>query len=198
MNIKQPVFAISIILFGASGAMAMQSASTTQQAIGQSPAPKAIANNRQVAENTYSPESRTIKGGNANQTFILKLSKRPFQTAGRQINQRTDGFYLINGKRPIGIASMRLPREELASFDVQVDGQRWNVPEQLWNDCYEPNLGKVPGDATHPEMSYLQAWLSKDGQGLTVKMLGSDGAGSYTVTWNLRSDGNHSRQIATN
>jgi hypothetical protein len=191
MNIKQPVVVVSIILLGTSGAMATQPAAKTHQA---------IANNRQaLAENTYNPESRTIQGGNENQLFTVKLSKSPFQTAGREITQKADGFYLINGRRPLGIASMRLPQTELSSFDVQVDGKRWTVPAQLWNDCYEPNLGKVAGDATHPEISYLQAWLSKDGQRLTVKMLGSDGAGAYTVTWNLRSDGNHSREIkATN
>jgi hypothetical protein len=190
MKVKQSVLVISIILCGAGEAIAMPSVPKTTQT---------TASTTYLTQNTYNPESRTIQGGNENNTFTLNLSKRAFQQAGRQISQRSDGFYLVDGMRPIGIASMRLPREELASFDVQVNGKRWVVPAQLWRDCYEPNLGKVPGNSTRKEMSYVQAGLSKDGQRLTVKMLGSDGAGSYTVTWNLREDGNHSRDItATN
>jgi len=186
MKVKRSLLVISIILCGAGGAMAMPSVAKT---------PQTTASTTYLAQNTYNPDSRTIKWNNNNHTFTITLSKRSFQPAGRQISQRADGFYLIDGKRPIGIASRRLPREELASFDVQVDGKRWVVPAQLWRDCYEPNLGKVPGDATRKEMSYVQAELSKDGQRLTVKMLGSDAAGAYTVTWNLRDDGNHSREI---
>ena len=190
MKVKQSVLVISIILCGAAEAIAMPSVPTNQTIV--KPTSK-------LAQNTYNPDSRTIKWSNDNHSVTVNLSKRTFQAAGRQISQRADGFYLIDGKRPIGIASMRLPREELASFDVQVDGKRWEVPAQLWRDCYEPNLGKVPGNSTRPEISYIQTELSKDGQGLKVKMLGSDGAGAYTVTWNLREDGRHSRQItATN
>lgn len=185
MKVKQSVLVISIILCGATEAMAMPSIAKTPQ----------TTSTTYLAQNSYNPDSRTIQWSNNNHAFTITLSKRSFQQAGRKISQRADGFYLVDGKRPIGIASMRLPREELASFDVQVDGKRWVVPEQLWRDCYEPNLGKVPGNATRKEISYVQAELSKDGKGLTVKMLGSDGAGAYTVTWNLQADGNHSREI---
>src|SRR5262249_7530276 len=98
----------------------------------------------------------------------------------------------VDGRRAHGPLG-HPPREELSLLRVRVDGEQWSVPDGLWRDCYEPNLGQSAGPP--PIATYTQAWLSQDGTVLTVEMLGSDGGGSYRVRWYLRRDGRHRRMI---
>ncbi|MGC4045764.1 MAG: hypothetical protein QM758_18395 [Armatimonas sp.] len=84
-----------------------------------------------------------------------------------------------------------LPYLELVEFSVRVDGKVWTFPRSLWSDCYNPRLeyiGKYPA---------LIVTLAPDGKRLTVQMSGSDGAGSYTVLWNLYANRRPTRSIGS-
>jgi len=110
----------------------------------------------------------------------IKLEGKEAETAG-QISM--DGNFDSIG------TDYGLPSTEFYTFDVMVDGKKWNIPEKLWADCYKPNL--------HTSQNSNSLWLvlSSDGTRLAVGMRGSDGAGSYHVVWYLRADGHSSRKF---
>lgn len=77
---------------------------------------------------------------------------------------------------------------ELKSLKITVDGKSWPVPKSLYFDLLNP----------HPAKEYVKTSLSRDGSVLHVALLGSDGAGSYTVRWTFRKSGAPSRTVDHN
>ena len=148
------------------------------------------------------PNRRHIVGRSGRHFFKVRLSQRPFRRERHRITQPDPGSryrHWVDGRNAIG-TDESIPHNELATFEVVVDGRMWPVPCRLWRDCYNPNLarqrGPYYGGSHVPEVAeYVFAWLSPDGQRLTVKMCGGDGAGSYRVFWYLRCDGRHTRRI---
>ncbi|HEX2999349.1 MAG TPA: hypothetical protein VHR86_03840, partial [Armatimonadota bacterium] len=83
-----------------------------------------------------------------------------------------------------------LPTTEFYAFEATVDGRRWLIPHRLYSDCYEPNIRRVGTGES------VEVRLSPDGNLLTIMLVGSDGDGSYSVRWDLRRNGKHTRKIA--
>ena len=144
------------------------------------------------------PQTSVLKGRNGRHTFTLRLAIGPFRKEKHKITGYAP-WYFIDGKQEVDKKTGKknwygtdggLPYHEFYSFDVVVDGRRWAIPKRLWRDCYDPRIGVEPN-----QWRDVWAWLSKDGKRLTVKMHGSDGAGSYSVLWHFRRNGNHSRKV---
>ena len=139
------------------------------------------------------PTRVTLEARNGQHSFTVALAKRPFVRGRRRVRVGEGSLVYVDGRRAYGALDYA-PHEEMSAFEVTVDGKKWPVPARLWRDCYGPNLG-TSNTGTKPEAVYTYAWLSADGERLTVKMLGSDGGGGYRVVWYLRRDGKHHRRI---
>lgn len=74
---------------------------------------------------------------------------------------------------------------ELTGVSAVIDGKRINVPQRLYWDLLDPNLGK----------EYVSANISRDGKTLMIKMFGSDSTGGYRVVWTLKKGGACSRKF---
>ena len=183
--------AVAAVAVASAAALAMTFAGAVHAAPGGAPGQGGAAQGRATAP----PREGTVRGKAGGHTFSVTLARRAFRRAEHKVAPTPggpDGYpYLVDGRPAIGTDG-GVPSEELYRFEVSVDGRRWPVPERLWRDCYQPNLDTRDPDGLGADLS---AWLSADGKRLTVKMLGSDGAGSYRALWHLRADGRHTREI---
>jgi hypothetical protein len=120
-------------------------------------------------------------------TARISFRTKRFMASAHKIkqinNDRTNTYGTwIDGRRALG-TDYSVPRTEIASVQLILNGHTIPVPMGLFSDCYEPNF----------EKDYFRMKLSDDGKSLVVFMMGSDAAGSYSVFWILRNDGRHSR-----
>lgn len=144
-------------------------------------------------QDSNNPGETTLEGKAGKHVFRVSLAKRPFVKAKHQV-KITDKGTMVDGKYAHG-TDASIPNEELSRFEVIVDGRKWTIPGKFWRDCYNPNLKSARATSSDADSVDVQAWLSQDGKRLTVKMLGSDGAGSYRVIWFLQSNGKHRREF---
>ncbi|MDD3927633.1 MAG: ankyrin repeat domain-containing protein [bacterium] len=137
-----------------------------------------------------------VQGKSWEHEYTVRFTKGPFRfdkhktetvkaSSGRII-YRIDGKdeYDKDGVRNLHGTEGDFPANELYSLEVEVDGQRWDIPVELWQDCYEP----------YPNNDWV--WLSRDGAHMTIKINGGDGTGGYTLIWYLQKDGRHRRVIS--
>jgi hypothetical protein len=74
---------------------------------------------------------------------------------------------------------------ELSNLQIVVDGRRWRVPNGLYNDLLDPDIG-----LTHEAVR-----LSPSGKSMDVEFAGSDGGGGYFVRWTFRRSGKDRRRV---
>lgn len=72
---------------------------------------------------------------------------------------------------------------EIVRLDVTVDGKKWAVGKTIYEDLHQVDLDSA------------SASVSPDGKTVRIVALASDGAGGYQVTWAIRSNGKHTRDI---
>jgi hypothetical protein len=132
------------------------------------------------------PAKSDVRGSNNGHTFRIQMEKRNFRLGNRRFTVhgndiKLDGGGFIGGDPyPELVSTVEKQRTvfgtEFVSFRVWIDGKRIVVPGRLWRRCFDPHF---PPTGT----------LSRDGSVLSIDMGGSDGAGSYAVTWTVRRDG---------
>jgi hypothetical protein len=151
------------------------------------------------------PKPVVLTGHSGRHTYEVGITERPFDSTKHKIAKNKSGHITIDGKpenslHPLSDGSHRnwygtdggLPSREISAFSVRVDGKLWKFPPNLWRDCYGPH------EEYAGKQKLLWVWLTKDGKHLTVKMLGSDGAGSYLVLWFLHRDRHATRKTESN
>lgn len=80
-----------------------------------------------------------------------------------------------------------LPRNEIGTVSVEMEGRSVTVPRHAYTNLYEPNFcDSYPRTPDAPIDLHAGCRLSKDRRRLYVHMLNSDGAGGYLVTWIFR------------
>lgn len=129
------------------------------------------------------------------QTIELTIVEVPFKKQGRKIEKR-DGSYVmkIDGRGVLGTDGM-LPYAELSSFTLKWNGKNIPVPEKLWKDCYNLGVG-VYKEEKYPEPGHdPQVKVTEDGEYMTIRFSGSDGAGYYDIIWILAKNGKHARWV---
>jgi hypothetical protein len=107
----------------------------------------------------------------------LIFRTRSFDSAKNKVGYDDKIGNTVNGRKAYGAESV--PKAEITSFIVFFDGERVQVPRQLYSDCYDPNFGN----------EYIKLSFSRDFSKLSVSMSGSDGAGGYEVVWVIRRNG---------
>jgi len=113
------------------------------------------------------------------------IKTRPFDRTSRRVGsiKKLDlPITTIDGRIALGTDG-DMPRVEIASMQLFLDGTEIPIPKKLYSDCFEPNFGK----------EYLALTLSDDGDSVLIFMAGGDAAGGYQVYWTLRKDGHHSK-----
>lgn len=142
-------------------------------------------------------ETRIFTGRSGRHTFLVRLVKGPFRRSQHRV--RVSGSRVwIDGKPEWNKDGSKnwygtdggLPTTEFYAFEATVDGRRWPIPRRLYGNCYEPNIRRVGVSEC------VEVQLSPDGNRLTIMLAGSDGDGSYSVHWDLRRNGKHTRKIA--
>ena len=94
----------------------------------------------------------------------------------------------IDGRSAYGVWHL-VPPQRVRSVEFSYQGRSIPIAEDLWSDCYSPNLKRAILDS-----SDFVHMTEVDG-GVDVVLMGADGAAGYFVTWHLRNDGDHSRSI---
>lgn len=139
-----------------------------------------------------SPVEQTLRGMSRGHRYVVRLAKRNFRLDGRTVAFVPKRGLVVGGLDAFGqdIGSKeelegRDPRmlfsTEFTTFHVTVDGVKWRVPERAWKGCFDPHIESAG------------VTVSKSGNTLSLEMSGSDGAGSYTMTWKLHPDGRYTR-----
>jgi hypothetical protein len=64
---------------------------------------------------------------------------------------------------------------EIETLTLLFDGKRIQLPENLFRDCYNPNLSR----------DYMELSLGDDAKSVFLFMAGSDASGGYQVLWVL-------------
>ena len=118
-----------------------------------------------------------------NHTVRIIFRTRPFNRSKHRIASREGLVSKIDGRTPLGTDG-NLPRIEIESIKLFIDGKEVPVPKRLYSDCYEPRFDLNESFA-------LKFGDSPDS--VFVFMNGADAAGSYQVLWAFRKDGRHSR-----
>lgn len=119
-------------------------------------------------------------------TARVIFNTRTFAPARHRVTRKgKNRCPVIDGREPLG-TDCTMPRSEIESIALSFDGVETPVPPALFADCYNPNFD---------EGNNFGVRLGDDLKSLFVLMSGSDGAGSYTVIWVLRSDGRHTRLV---
>jgi hypothetical protein len=120
----------------------------------------------------------------------LILASRIFNQSRHRIG-RARGCVTIDGRAPLG-TDCGLPKVEIASMRLFLDGKRIPIPRGLYSDCYSPPFFK-DYQARGIMNKYLAIKFGDDMSSVFVFLAAGDGAGVYDVIWVLRKDGNHTR-----
>ena len=120
----------------------------------------------------------------------LLFTSRRFKPSRHRIVRR-NGCVVIDGQSPIG-TDCGLPKVEIASMRLFLDGKRIPIPRRLYSDCYSPPFFK-DYQARGIMNKYLAIKFGDDMKSVFVFLAAGDGAGVYDVIWVLRKDGNHTR-----
>jgi hypothetical protein len=140
-----------------------------------------------------------LTGKTGRHRYRVRLRAVPFDKKKHRVRKINEVEYSIDGEPESGGPEGKnwwgcdggLPSLEIVEFTVRVDGRLWAFPRSLWSDCYNPGLtytGRYPA---------LLITLSPTGKHIRIQMSGSDGAGSYTVIWNLYADRRPTRAIGS-
>lgn len=111
------------------------------------------------------------------------ITNAPFDPSKHKVGYDPKIGSLVDGRLAYGAEAV--PRTQIKSFVLYFDGQRINIPNRLYADCYNPNL----------EPEYVKLRFGRDLQTVSVTMMGADGAGAYIVVWHLRHNGRHTRSF---
>jgi hypothetical protein len=120
----------------------------------------------------------------------LILTSRIFKPS-RHLIGRAKGCVTIDGRAPLG-TDCGLPKVEIASMRLFLDGKRIPIPRALYSDCYSPPFFK-DYQARGIMNKYLAIKFGDDMKSVFVFLAAGDGAGVYDVIWVLRRDGKHTR-----
>ena len=130
----------------------------------------------------------TERKGNHFARLILTSGKF---TPSRHRIVRLNGCVVIDGRAPIG-TDWGLPKVEIATMRLFLDGRKIHIPRRLYSDCYSPPFFKEY-QRRDIMKNYLALKFSDDGNSLFVFLAGGDGAGVYDAIWLFRKDGHHAR-----
>jgi hypothetical protein len=124
----------------------------------------------------------SLRSGTARVRVVIR--SRPFRASAHRVTGVENYTTRVDGRRVIGTDG-GLPTEEIASIVFTCNGKRVPVGRWFYNDLYQPNLDPY----------YIKVRPARTPGDVIVRMSGSDGAGSYEVTWILRANGKHRRFV---
>lgn len=120
--------------------------------------------------------SKIING----QLIEIQIEKKKFDKKAHKIEGKEYSL-LIDGKEPIGTPV--IPTWEISNFIIKWNEKSIEVPKELYQDCYEPNIRGVT------------LLPSQDGKSILLHMNGSDGSYTYDAYWVIESSRIYSRYI---
>lgn len=123
-----------------------------------------ISSEKNTIGNNVLRQSKKLNG----QLIEIQITKKKFDQKAHTIEGKEYSL-IIDGKKPIGTPVT--PVWEISNFTIKWDGKLIELPKELYQDCYEPNLGGV---------TILPSY---DGKSILLQMSGSDGAFAYDVYW---------------
>jgi hypothetical protein len=109
---------------------------------------------------------------------------RKFTRARHRSTVVVRGQTMVDGRPAIGTDG-NIPGVEIVSMRFYLDGKEIKIPRRLYADCFDPHFGN----------DYVNLEFERGFGSVTIKMSGSDGAGSYQAVWRLRKGGRHRRSI---
>lgn len=130
----------------------------------------------------------------AGQTITLELKTQKFDLAGRTLKYQPtkDGgrTLLLDGVEVVGTDLLEPTEEtrEFARFQVSWNGRDLPVDPKLYRGFLNPHLSTKLLPSGHAPLKIV---VDPSGEWLQLLMFGSDGGGSYPVSWLLRKDGKH-------
>ena len=68
-----------------------------------------------------------------------------------------------------------MPKKEYKSIEVKIRGKQVSIPQSAYSDLYQPNL--------YTDLNFV--YYDKDNDILYIVALNGDGAGAYTVCWQI-------------
>ena len=80
----------------------------------------------------------------------------------------------IDGK-PFWGTDGSMPKKEYKSIEVKIRGKQVSIPQSVYSDLYQPNL--------YTDLNFV--YYDKDNDILYIVALNGDGAGAYTVCWQI-------------
>jgi hypothetical protein len=116
-----------------------------------------------------------------NDTIKLSIKTKSFLIKNHKIHRTKEGCidcttaYVdkIDGKKPIGVDG-GLPTVEISSIQLNIHNTNIDIPNDSFNDLYQPRLGS------------LNIYFDKKGNTYLYMPGNSDGAGAYDVVWVIK------------
>jgi hypothetical protein len=119
-----------------------------------------------------------ICGKRAGHSYLFRIATCSFHKERHRIRLTRSGGseYVIDSRKAWGTDG-GLPKREIASIQLSVDGRPWAVSSDAYFDCYEPHLDSCTSS------------ISPNGRFAVLRFGGSDGAGGYEAKWGFSRKG---------
>ena len=111
--------------------------------------------------------------------YDIRFGSRLFNPQQHKLTWVDKEVRKIDGKKFYGTDG-EIPRSEIDTFAVEINGHFIPIPRSKYSDLYEPNVKYKYGNES---CCGIRADEAKNGQQLIVSIWGSDGAGGYFVTF---------------
>jgi uncharacterized membrane protein len=121
-----------------------------------------------------------------NDSIEILIESEIFDTSKHELKFNNQGNYKyleqIDGKIFWGTDG-EIPKEKISKIQINYSGEIISIPNELFNDLFEPNLECV--NTNNDEYCYSKAYLTEKNE-LILIMLNSDGAGAYIVIFFIK------------
>ena len=122
--------------------------------------------------NTIVFEGKEIQVTLATEKFDKDKHSFKYHKEYRDVIEKIDGklFWGTDGN---------MPKKEYKSIEVKIGGKQVSIPQSAYSDLYQPNL------YTDLNFVYNFVYYDKDNDILYIVANNGDGAGAYTVCWQI-------------
>jgi len=88
-------------------------------------------------------------------------------------------------RKPFWGTDGNMPKKEYKSIEVKIRGKQVSIPKSAYSDLYQPNL--------YTDLNFV--YYDKDNDILYIVANNGDGAGAYTVCWQIEKDVYKGRKV---
>ena len=118
--------------------------------------------------NTIVFEGKEIQVTLATEKFDKDKHSFKYHKEYRDVIEKIDG-------KPFWGTDGNMPKREYKSIEVKIRGKQVSIPQSVYSDLYQPNL--------YTDLNFV--YYDKDNDILYIVALNGDGAGAYTVCWQI-------------